>query len=104
MCNCPFFVCLFVNQLKRNYDITNLEPFPPKKVLMSAQALEERRLGLELYLHSGMHIHIHVHVCDESELVVYVHFQFGLIQWMYVPTYICAYVVYVHVHVCTYYM
>ena len=41
-------------QLKQNFDTTQLEEFPPKRLLsLTDWQLEERRILLEKYLHSG---------------------------------------------------
>jgi len=43
----------FYNELKQNFDTTQLEEFPPKRLLsLTDWQLEERRILLEKYLHS----------------------------------------------------
>ena len=47
-------LCVTCVQLGRNFDVSGLDEFPTKRVFSLTEAqLEERRAGLERYLHSG---------------------------------------------------
>lgn len=40
-------------QITKNFDAASLDEFPPKRLTMSQEQLEKRRLALQRYLHSG---------------------------------------------------